>query len=437
MKEHPKIGLLIQQLSSCLGTRANRWYSAIALVLPQTNLEKILRKVATGFFGQVLATSSIIHSGAAYPLNIQQKQMARALRESEARCQAMFVAATIGIALVNMEGRFLESNSALSELLGYSEEELATKTVFDVTHPKDVAATVDLHKQLLAGNIERSRLEKRYIRKDGQMVYAHLNASLVRDGEGKPQYILCMIENVTERKRVETELNKIRRRLCWSREMERRYLAHELHDEIVQQLLGISYQLVERQKNLRSRQRSEVLPINAPALDTIRQGVLGVVKRLRELIGELLPSGLEEFGLVAALQSYVANVQRERNSDMPEFELILPRQEMPLPESVALCLFRIAQEALRNALQHAQAHHITIRLELLAEEVVLNVHDDGVGFRLPSHLSMLTRGNHFGLLGMVERTNWAQGWLTIDSEPGRGTNVKAHLPLKQEEDEDE
>src|SRR5947209_10793627 len=82
-------------------------------VFPQRRLEKILPKVATGFSGQTLATNSNMYERASYPLNMQQKQMVKALRGSEARCQAMFEAATIGIALVNTEGHFLETNSAL------------------------------------------------------------------------------------------------------------------------------------------------------------------------------------------------------------------------------------------------------------------------------------------------------------------------------------
>jgi PAS domain S-box-containing protein len=396
--------------------------------------KKMLSKVASQFVRLAPATSCNIYESASGVLHSQHTQMARALQESEARCRAIFEAASVGIALVDTAGRILEVNAALKELFEYNEEELATRTVFDLAHPRDVVTLAGLHKELLAGDLDRAQLEMCYIRRDGQTMHAHLNASIVKCAEGQPLHILYMIENITEHRRVETELSEARHCLSWSREMERRHLAHELHDCAVQQLLGISYQLTE--SHLRVLQGSDARPVTSPTLATIRQEVLDVVKRLRELIGELLPSGLEEFGLAAALEGYVASLHRDPHVSMPKIDLLLSKRDMPLPESIVLCLFRIVQEAVRNALQHAQADTITIRLELSPEEAVLSVRDNGVGFQVPTHLSVLARANHFGLLGIVERVNWSHGRLTIDSEPNAGTHVKVHIPLKQKEDDE-
>jgi len=157
--------------------------------------------------------------------------------------------------------------------------------------------------------------------------------------------------------------------------------------------------------------------------------LLNVVTQLRGLIGELRPAGLEEFGLATALEGYVARLQREGGPDMPDIHLELPEHDMQLPKSVALCLFRVAQEALRNALKHANARHISLYLCSSMSEVMLRVSDDGCGFQVPVSLGQLAHADHFGLVGMAERVEWIGGELTIRSQPSAGTDVTVRVPL--------
>jgi signal transduction histidine kinase len=93
-----------------------------------------------------------------------------------------------------------------------------------------------------------------------------------------------------------------------------------------------------------------------------------------------------------------------------------------------LAAFRVAQEALANAVQHADAHHATLRVSFGARELVLSVEDDGVGFMVPEALNALTRAGHLGLVGMRERVALAGGSLDVQSQPGRGTRITAHFP---------
>ncbi len=93
-----------------------------------------------------------------------------------------------------------------------------------------------------------------------------------------------------------------------------------------------------------------------------------------------------------------------------------------------LVLYRVAQEALNNALYHAQAHHIKIELMFAEAGVTLRVHDDGVGFPVPERFTDLARSGHFGLMGMHERIHLVGGRLTVTSTPGQGTAVEAWVP---------
>lgn len=131
-----------------------------------------------------------------------------ALRESEAGFRAIFRSAAVGIARVAPDGRWLDVNLRLSEMLGYTREELLTKTFEDVTHPEDLEPDLAQKRRLLAGEIEDYSLEKRYCRKDGSMVWAHLNVSLVRRLDGSPDYFISVHEDISARRQLAEERSR-------------------------------------------------------------------------------------------------------------------------------------------------------------------------------------------------------------------------------------
>jgi diguanylate cyclase (GGDEF)-like protein/PAS domain S-box-containing protein len=125
----------------------------------------------------------------------------RALEEAESRFAYAFDEAPIGMALVGIDGSFLRVNRALPELLGFERETLLELTFQDITHPDDLEADLELVRQVIAGERLNYRMEKRYLRADGEEVWANLSVSLVRDEEGRPLYFISQIEDVTERRR--------------------------------------------------------------------------------------------------------------------------------------------------------------------------------------------------------------------------------------------
>ena len=120
-----------------------------------------------------------------------------ALRESEERFRGAFDGASIGMALVSPEGRFLEVNRALCGILGYTEDELLAKTFQDLTHPDDLEADRDLARQLLANEITTYQVEKRYLCKDGRVAWVRVTVSLVHDAEGDPLYFVFQMQDIT------------------------------------------------------------------------------------------------------------------------------------------------------------------------------------------------------------------------------------------------
>jgi PAS domain S-box-containing protein len=128
------------------------------------------------------------------------------LRTSQARLRAIFDGAAIGIALVDMEGRLVESNPALQEMLGYSGEELCGMVFTDFTRPDEARTDGNLHRDLVAGKRDRYKTENRYTRKDGRKVWANLTVSLVRGASDEPQFAIGMVEDITEQKQIQAAL---------------------------------------------------------------------------------------------------------------------------------------------------------------------------------------------------------------------------------------
>jgi PAS domain S-box-containing protein len=137
-----------------------------------------------------------------------ERQRAEAiLRESEARFRCAFDDAAIGMALVHPDGRWLQVNRALCELVGYSESELLRSTFQAITHPDDLEADLGQVQRLLAGEIQTYQMEKRYLHRSGELVWVLLNVSLVRD-KAVPQYFVSQIQNITARKQAEALLRQ-------------------------------------------------------------------------------------------------------------------------------------------------------------------------------------------------------------------------------------
>jgi signal transduction histidine kinase len=204
-------------------------------------------------------------------------------------------------------------------------------------------------------------------------------------------------------------------------ETERTRLARELHDGPVQELIALGQRAEMAQRLLERGQYERAQQLLTELLDMERE----TVQELRRLIGALRPIYLEDLGLVPALEMLIqqgairtdAEIRLEKGADLDR-----------LPPEVELAAYRIAQEALNNAIQHAQAHHILVHVNHQERALILSVTDDGVGFDLPPQPDLLTHAGHFGLLGMRERATLLGGTLQIDTVPGKGTRLIARLP---------
>jgi signal transduction histidine kinase/YHS domain-containing protein len=219
------------------------------------------------------------------------------------------------------------------------------------------------------------------------------------------------------RRTQEDEL-KYRHSLTEGQEAERARIARELHDETVQSLIAIGQSI-----DMAVKWQTENPTRSAEILKMARQQSVNSVEGLRRLIANLRPPALEELGVVAALRM-VAESE-------PELDIVVNvlGSQRRLPEEYELTLFRIVQEAIRNAQRHGQAKHIQIELDYRPNEVALQIQDDGVGFDVNEGLDCFNLQGRYGLLGIQERAQHLQGKVDMTSKLNQGTRVTVVLPL--------
>jgi PAS domain S-box-containing protein len=142
----------------------------------------------------------------------ERKEAEEELRQSEARFRGTFENAAVGIAHVHPDGRWLRVNDRLCQIVGYSREELLARTFQDITHPDDHTADRRCRRRLKLGEIESTRIERRYIHKDGHVIWVNLTLATQHDHDGAPLYFIAVIEDISARKQAEDELNESRLR---------------------------------------------------------------------------------------------------------------------------------------------------------------------------------------------------------------------------------
>lgn len=219
--------------------------------------------------------------------------------------------------------------------------------------------------------------------------------------------------------RLNLALQEASRRLMTEREAERKALARELHDQVIQDLLSYNYQLEEAESDLTEEERGQDLA-------RIRQGIRQVVGSLRDICSDLRPPTIDNHGLSAAVRSLAS--QWSEQTEIP-VELKIDPKLGRLPEPIELGVFRIVQEGLSNVRKHANATKVRLSLQRTsAASLIVHLVDNGRGLNQPLDLATLTDQKHFGLVGISERVSLLGGTLTVNSTPRGGMDIQIEIP---------
>ncbi len=364
-----------------------------------------------------------------------RKRAEMALRESEQTYRALFDNAGDAIILTDLDGNIQYVNHKSEEMLGFSRNELQAISIFDITIPdefSDVRSNMD---KLLKGERLMPYIRHFLMRSD-EVLSTENNTVLVRDAEGKPKFFQNISRDITERIKAEQAqiklLEEIRQsneqmrdlalRLQEVQELERQELATVLHDRVGQNLTGLNLNLKILQNQLKPENKSEV----QKRLDDSLKMVEETTHKIRDVMADLNPPVLEEYGLMAAIKWYSGDfTNRTGITTHVSGEKIDPR----LPPRVEKILFRLVQEMLTNVAKHAQASRVVIAVKSTQENFSVTVKDDGMGFD-PHGSRKLAAEPHWGLLSMQQRAASIGANLEINSNPGKGTEVCVKVGMK-------
>jgi PAS domain S-box-containing protein len=348
-----------------------------------------------------------------------------ALRHSEARFRTIFEGTTLGIALVDKNGRIVECNAALQQMLGYRQTELVNQMFTVFLLPEDASRCQAFFRKLVQGQQDPYQGEKKYICKDGRTAWGRLNVSLLRGAEEEDRLAICMIENITDQKQAEKEirtyqeqLRSVASELSLTEERERRRLATDLHDHVGQILALAQIKLGAIRESASSTQLLE-------PMDEVRRLIEQTIQYTRSLTFELSPPILYDLGFDAAVE-WLAELMQEQHGLTVKVQA--DRSTKPMNDEIRVILFQTVRELLVNVAKHAGAKNIGVFIRRADDTLQVKIEDDGLGMELSTDAASGPSG--FGFFSIKERLKYLGGHLEVVSEPGWGTRVTLQVPLR-------
>ena len=345
----------------------------------------------------------------------------------------------MAMALTALDSTLLKVNSSFCRMLGFSESELVGRSFTEITHPDDLAANLVGTQQLASGEIFSFRMEKRYLRKDGAVIWADMSTASVRDAQGRPLYCVTHVQDITDRKQAEEALRRLNERLeqqvaqrtedlrhtvgrlqqltlemSQAEDRERRRIADILHDDVQQTLAAAKFHLNLLSSEPRSAEESREI------VEQVKQMLKDAIEKSRSLSHELSPV-LYQVDLTEVLNWLARHMQRKHGLTV-HVEAHGPVDSSSEP--LKAFLYKVAQELLFNVVKHAEVNEARIRVRRLGRYIYLSVVDRGRGFD-PQRLEGAAG---FGLLGIRERVQLLGGQMKIKSTRGVGSRILIAVP---------
>jgi PAS domain S-box-containing protein len=353
-----------------------------------------------------------------------RKVAQQALRESEDKLRLLLDSTAEAIYGIDLEGRCTFCNTACLRALGYQRvEDLLGRNMHDLIHHSRTDGT-----KLPAetGRIMRALQTGQGVHVDDEVLWDAKGRSFSAEYWSYPQRkgrevvgAVVTFLDITERKRTEVALANLSRRLIETQEQERTRIARELHDDIGQRLALLTVELGQLPQD------SPELPAQVGShIDELRKQSSEIAADVQSLSHELHSSKLEYLGIATAMRGFCKEFSAQQNVEIVFAHDAISRT---VPPDISLCLFRVLQEALHNAVKYSGVRHFDAQLRASSDAIDLTVRDSGPGFDVEE--AMKTSG--LGLVSMAERIKLVGGQLSIESHPGSGTTIHACVPLRE------
>jgi len=345
----------------------------------------------------------------------ERRRAEERLRKSEEKFAKAFRYSSVALSISSVRDfRYIEINETFERVTGWRRDEVIGRTALDIGLWVNPTSRADLAKRIQTDGFARN-VEAEVRMKDGS-IHTGLVSSEGIELNGEP----CMIStavDITERKLAEEALEKVSHRLIEAQEQERARIARELHDDIGQRLALVCNGLEQLQQSA-SESPAKILS----QMGKLRSETSKIATDLQALSHELHSSKLELLGAAVAMKGFCREYAEQQR-----VEISCEMRDLPsnLSPDIALCLFRVLQEALRNAIRHSGVKRFDVRSWGTPDEIHLTISDSGSGFELEATRN--SRG--LGLVSMEERLKLVKGTLSIDSQTNRGTTIHARVPI--------
>jgi PAS domain S-box-containing protein len=351
----------------------------------------------------------------------ERRQSEEAIRESEGRFRLVANTAPVLIWMSGTDKLCTYFNQPWLEFTGRPLDAELGNGWAEGVHPEDLSRCMDTYAQAFDRRVH-FEMEYRLRRHDGQYRWlSDIGVPRFNPDHSFTGYIGSCTD-VTERKLAEESLANVGRKLIEAHEEERTWIARELHDDVNQRMALLAIEL--------DRWNQQLPPSAVEFHDHIRhasQRLSDIAKDIQALSHRLHSSKLEYLGLVVAAKSFCNELSEQHKVEIDFTHTAIPGS---VPKEISLCLFRVLQESLQNAVKHSGTRHFKVDLRGTEAEIHLTVSDLGVGF--DRHGAIHRRG--IGLISMRERMQLVSGEISIKSRPGSGTTIHARVPFNSSND---
>ncbi|MBV8310960.1 MAG: PAS domain S-box protein, partial [Planctomycetaceae bacterium] len=369
----------------------------------------------------------------------ERKQAQEALRESEERFRGTFQNAAVGIAHVDAEGRFLLVNEKLCGIVGYTREELLVRTFRDVTHPEDLTVSLEQFHALMRGELPSFSLEKRYLRKDGSVVWGDVSLSIQNGSAGKPAYGIAILQDISERRRLEEELRQAKEEAEAANRSKDEFLANVSHEirTPMNAILGMTELALDTPLTDDQRQYLKTVKSAADSL----LGLINDLLDFSKIEAGKLELDVADFSLRAVLGDTLRALAVRAHKKGLE---LISYVQSGVPDALVGDAGRLRQSLLNlvgNAIKFTEEGEVVVRVEVASDSVPegeVGVHftvtDTGIGippekqetiFRAFEQEDTSTTRKYGGTgLGLTIASRLVAlmgGRITVDSQPGRGS----------------
>ncbi|MFW5489949.1 MAG: AAA family ATPase [Desulfovibrio sp.] len=379
---------------------------------------------------------------------VHRKKIEEDLRESEERFRLTFDRSPIGAALLSPNLRFVRVNEAFRHFIGYGEEELVAMHFHEITHPDDVSVSIDLVRSLTEGMQNTNRLEKRYLRKNGEEVWAKVVVSIIRDQKGHPLYFLPMVEDITERKRAEHALIQAKEEALAASKSKSMFLANMSHEirTPLNGIIGMLQLMLLTSMNQEQQECADIALQSSRRLTSLLSDILDL-SRVEAGRLDLNPEPYDFFEMIGGISQLYSPVARQKGLELRT------RIAPDIPRTLlgdALRLQQIISNLLGNAIKFTESGHVMLEADFIpatyavVPRLLFTVSDTGIGIPEDKQGSLFEaftqaeadskrrfQGAGLGLAISRELVSLMKGAIAVSSEVGKGTQFYVNIPCVQ------